>query len=296
MKIATVQRFAKQIYRTWNEAKPTRLAAGLAYYGMFSLAPVIFVAYAVADFFLGELATTDELFLRLERTLGTESAQFLYDLVINFSERTSTGATLTSLIGFAALVYSASGLFTSLQYALNVIWDATPATGGGVLGFVRNRLVAFALVIGVGVVLIVSSVMYFAFSMLASFLDLGGPTPFLNFALVLALSTLCFALLYRTLPSARVAWLDVWPGAFVAALMFGIGGWLLGIYLSHSSIASGFEAAGAMAVLLVAMYYFAQMFLFGAVFTRAFALTFGTQSALRVTESSQQQDDQNDRP
>jgi membrane protein len=294
MRIAAVQRFAVQVYQTWNETKPTRLAAALAYYGMFSLAPVIFVAYTVADIFAGELATTEEFFLRLERTLGTEGAQFLYDQVIDFSERASTGATLTSLIGFVALAYSASGLFTSLQYALNVIWDATPATGGGVLGSVRNRLVAFALVIGVGIVLIVASVINLAISLLTSFLDLGSQTPVLNFAYVLVLSTLCFAVLYKTLPSSRVAWVAVWPGAFVAALMFGIGGWLLGFYFSHSSLASGFAAAGAMAVVLVAMYYFAQMFLFGAVFTRAFALTFGAESALPAGKSNQLQDDQGD--
>jgi len=279
MNVAVIQHFARQLYQTWNEAKPTRLAAALAYYGMFSLAPVIFVAFSIADFFVGELATANELFSRLESTLGTDSATLLYDLVINFSERTSTDATLTSLIGFGALLYAASGLFTSLQYALNVIWNATPIAGSGVLGFIRNRLLAFALVIGVGMLLIVASFVNVGFSLLASFLDLGTQTPILNFGYALGLSTLCFAVLYKTLPNARVAWRDVWLGAFVAALMFGIGGWLLGLYFSHSSFASGFAAAGAMAVLLVAMYYFAQMFLFGAVFSKAFAQTFGSAAA-----------------
>ena len=279
MKFEAVKQFVTQLYQTWNEAKPTRLAAALSYYGMFSLAPVIFAAFTIADFFVGDLATANELFVRLESTLGTETAQFLYDLVIGFSERTATGATLTSLIGFGALLYAASGLFTSLQYALNMIWNVAPATDGGVLYFVRNKLLAFALVIGVGIVLIVASVINIAFSMLASFLDLGNQTPVLNFAYALGLSTLCFAVLYKILPNTRVSWLDVWLGGFVAALMFGVGGWLLGFYFTHSNIASGFEAAGAMAVLLVAMYYFAQMFLFGAVFSKAFAGTFGSAAA-----------------
>ena len=133
-----------------------------------------------------------------------------------------------------------------------------------------------------------ASVINIAFSLLTSFLDLGSQTPVLNFAYVLGLSTLCFAVLYKALPNARVAWLDVWLGAFVAALMFGIGGWLLGFYFSHSSIASGFEAAGAMAVLLVAMYYFAQMFLFGAVFSKAFACTFGAEAGTDAGKRSEQ--------
>jgi membrane protein len=272
--------FLKSIFRAWSEDSPPRLAAALAYYSMFSLAPVIFIAVTVASAFVDELAVTNQLFTQFENTVGTETAKFVQDLVVDLSQRTSAGSPLTTLVGFGVLLYAASGLFSHLKYALNTIWHVPPSAHSGPVAFVKGRLLAFLLVIGVGMLLVLTALFGVLFSVLRSYLDLGGSGILENVAVSLSLATFSFAIIFKILPDVDIAWRDVWVGALVTALLFEIGGVLVGFYLGRSNFASGFEAAGALVVLLIAIYYFAQMFLFGAVFTRIYASTFGSQRQL----------------
>jgi membrane protein len=245
---------------------------------MFSLAPVIFLAFTIADLFVDQLTAQDQLFERLKTTLGPETAQFVQDMVVNVSQSTSTGTLLTSLIGFVALFYAASGMFLSLRDALNAIWKAPPHPKGGIIATIENRLLAFGLVIGVGMVLTLAVVANVTFSVLHSTFDIIFQTPLANYGFMIGLVLVSFALLYKILPNVHVGWRDVWLGAALAALLVAIAGGFLGIYLSHSNVGSAFEAAGTLAVLLVAMNYFAQIFLFGAIVTKVYAQHYGSKS------------------
>ena len=272
----TVRTFLKDIYLAWDADNPSQLAAALAYYGMFSFASVIFIALTVASLFIDELATASQLFVQLEDTLGPEIAQLVQDIVVNASQRASGGTALTSLISFGALLYAASGLFIQLQYALNTIWKAPPASHSGIIASIKARLLAFVMAIGVGLLLVLATVVSIVVSVLTSFFDWGSHVPITNFVSMVGLATISFALIYKVLPDVEIAWRDVWIGAAVTALLVNIGGWLIGFYLTYSNIGSAFEAAGALAVLLIAFYYIAQIFLFGAVFTKVYASRFGS--------------------
>jgi membrane protein len=268
--------FLKDLYLAWRTDNPLQLAAALAYYGMFALAPVIFIALTVAGLFVDEPATASRLFAQFEETLGPETAQFVQDIVVNVSQRASGGTALASLISFGVLSYAASGLFIQLQSALNTIWEVPPASRRGVFAAIKDRLLAFVMAIGVGLLLVLATVVSIVISVLASFFDWGSYVPITNLVSMVGLATISFALIYKVLPDVEIAWRDVWIGAAVTALLVSIGVWLVGFYLTHSDIGSAFEAAGALGVLLIAFYYIAQIFLFGAVFTKVYASRFGS--------------------
>ena len=275
----TVRQFLKELYQAWGAGRPAQAAAALAYYGMFSFAPILFIALTVAGLFLDRLMAANELVARLEATLGPEVTQFVLDVVIKVSQRASGGTLLTSLIGFIALLYAASGLFAQLQYALNTIWGAPPPTHQGIIAIIRNRLLAFVMAIGLGFVLVFITVAGIALSVLSTVLNVNSSLPITDFAIVLGLTTVVFALIYKVLPDVDIAWRDVWVGALVTALLFELAKWLLALYLAHTNLGSAFDAAGALAVILVAIYYLALIFLFGAVFTKVYASMFGTKAS-----------------
>jgi membrane protein len=268
--------FLRNVISAWGETRGSRMAAALSYYAMFSLAPMIFAAVTVAGLFVDKLAVSNEFFSQLKTTVGPETAQFLHDVVVNVSKRTSTDSLIQSLIGTLALFYAASGLFTGLRDMFNTIWQPPPLPRSGILRTIENRGLAFLLVIGVGLLLILGTFASFFFSLLNRWLDLPGQTPIPDFLMVMGLAWLTFCVLFKILPNVHVSWRDVWLGALLAAVAFGIAGWLLGFYLSRSNPGSAFAAASAMAVLLITINYFAQIFLFGAVFTRVYAYSFGS--------------------
>ena len=270
--------FLQQLYTAWFTEKPARQAAALAYYGMFSFAPMLYVTLTVAGIFLDELALADQLFIRLADILGQETASFIEQMVIDVSQRSASDNTLSSLVSLGALLYAATGLFAQLKYSLNSIWDVSPQAQGGVMGFVKTRLLAFLLVLGTGLVLILAILGSMAGSIVITYLDYGSRLLTGNVVTFVILAMFCFALLYRVLPDEKIAWRDVWLGSLIAALLFAVGRWGLGFYLSHSSISSAFAAAGTLAIVLIAIYYSAQIFLFGALFSRVYAATYGSQA------------------
>ncbi len=270
-RLTSTRAFAKDVYAAWNAAEPSRLAAALAYYGMFSFAPMLYVALIVAEMFADSLATADHIFTRLAETLGYDTAEYIQQMVISASQRAEGGTTLSSLIGLVALLYAATGLFTNLKNSLNTIWQVPPQTQDGIMNFIKTRLLAAVMVLGVGLILILATFASLVTSVLTTFFDFGSDVVFGNAVSFVALSALSFAIIYRLMPDAKVAWRDVWLGALCAAVLFAIGRWGLGFYLSHSSIGSAFDAAGALAVVLIAIYYGAQILLFGAVFTKVYA-------------------------
>ncbi len=267
--------FAKELYQTWVGERPSQLGAGLAYYSMFAAAPIIYIAITVAGIFLDELAVAEKFFEKIAQVMGEETALFLEEMVNTVAIDTSSGITLTSIIGFLALALAASSIFFYLQYALNAIWKVPPPKRGATSSMVRSKVITFALVIGVGLLLVVAAAMNIILSLITNFFDIGN-WGIINFVAIIALGTVAFAIIYKVLPNVQIAWRDVWVGSLVTALLIAIGGWGLGIYLANSSITSAFEAAGTMAVFLISVFFFAQLFLFGAVFTRIYASVFGS--------------------
>ncbi len=276
--VPLVRRFLEELFQAWGEGRSTQAAAALAYYGMFSFAPIIFIAVTVAGIFLDTFVAANELVSRLENTLGLEVTQFILDVVIRVSERTAGGTPLTTLIGFVALLFAASGLFAQLQYALNTIWGVPPPAQRGILAIITNRLLAFVVVIGLGLALVLVTVSSFVLSTFSTLLNLAPPLSLANSASVVVLVALVFALIYKVLPDMDIAWRDVWLGALVAALLFSIARWLLSFYLTYANLGSAFDAAGALAVILITIYYLALIFLFGAVFTKVYASMFGSKA------------------
>jgi membrane protein len=267
--------FIKELYQTWVGERPSQLGAGLAYYSMFSAAPVVYIAISIAGIFLDELALAERFYEQIAQVMGVETALFLEEMVESVAIDPSSGSTLTSIVGFVALLIAASSLFFYLQYVLNAVWKVPPQKRDATTSFLRNRLITFLLVIGIGLFLVVAAALNIILSLIANYFDIGS-WGIANFGLMFALGTVAFAIIYKVLPNTKIAWRDVWVGAAVTALLIAVGGWGLGIYLGNSKITSAFEAAGTMAVFLISVFFFAQLFLFGAVFTRVYASIFGS--------------------
>ncbi|MCK5224361.1 YihY/virulence factor BrkB family protein, partial [Candidatus Calescamantes bacterium] len=214
-----IREFVGDLVSAWNEEKPSRLAAALAYYGMFSFVPVVYIVIKVAGIFVNDQLLSQQIFARLTVVLGPETASYIQDLVIATEGATTGGTFIATLVSFAALFYSASGLFTNLQYSLNTIWHVPIETKSGFLNFIKNRLLAFILIIGVGLVLVIGAFGSVVFSIIASILPFGIIDPDISVIAFIALATLLFALIYKLLPEVDIAWRDVWLGALITSVL-----------------------------------------------------------------------------
>lgn len=279
--------FAREVYNIWVAERPNQLAAALAYYSMFSFAPIIFIAYTVAGIFIDQIAAASRFYERLENIFGAELAQLVQDSVSTLSQTTQGGSFLVSLISLIALLFAASGLFFQLQFALNTIWRVPPPKAGQTLKMVKQRAFSFVMVIGLGLILILATLLNFIISMFGQWLNelfgLGSLSQvLLTLVGTLGLFMLSFAIIYKILPDAKVTWRDVWLGSLATATLMTVAIYVLGFFFRAGSIGSAFEAAGAVALLLVGIYYGAQIFLLGAVFIRVYAHRFGSMRSKEI--------------
>ncbi len=274
------RKFITELYQTWGAEKPSRQAAALAYYGIFSFAPVLFIVITVSGLFIQELSTTvlPQLYERIVELFGQDMADFILDLVTSTTERTSGGSTLTTLVGLGSLLYAATGLFANLKYSLNAIWHVPLEDQAGMVKFALNRLLSFVMVIGLGLLLVAAVFISVVLTYLRTLVDWSSYLPAANIVIIFILMTVIFALIYKILPDTRIDWRDVWIGAIVTAVLVLLGGVGIIIYFSISDVGSAFDAAGSMAVMLIGFYYVATIFLTGAIFTRVFAETFGSRA------------------
>jgi membrane protein len=277
--------FLKQIYHIWITERPAQFAAALAYYAIFSFVPVIYLAFSIADKLFQQLSVADQLYALIGDVLGTEVALSLQEAVASMGARTTGGTTLSTIIGLLALAFAASLTFFQLQFTLNTIWQVPRPSRDGTRSYIRGRLLAFAMVLGVVLFLIVVAALNVVVSFLNSLIGWGGAVSFINLLALVGLATVSFALLYKVLPNARVAWRDVWLGAGVAALLIGAGMYVVKFYLSASKFSSAMEAAGAVAVLLMTFYYAGQIFIIGALITRVYASMYGSRIVPRVADT-----------
>jgi membrane protein len=256
----------------WVDDGAPRLGAALAYYTLFSMAPLLVIAIGIAGMAFGAEAAQGRVVAELQGLMGTAGAEAAQALIQN-TRRPETGIPAT-LVALATLFLGASGVFVELKSALDVVWETQ--SRGGFVATIRTRLAAFALVLAAGFLLVVSLLVSAALSALGPFLEaIPGLPAFLlqalNAGLSLAVLTLLFALLFKFLPDVRVAWRDVWAGAFLTAGLFTAGKHLIGLYLGRASLASTYGAAASVVVLMVWVYYAAQVFFLGAELTQACA-------------------------
>jgi membrane protein len=255
-----------------------RLAAALAYYSLLSIAPLLVLAVSVAGLALDEEAARGSIATELASVVGPDAASAIQTIVQH--AKAPTSGLVGSAFGIVVLLFGASGVFGELQSALNTIWEVAPKPGRGLMGLVKDRLFSFAMVMGVAFLLLVSMVMSAALAAIGSFFEntLPGGEPvwqLVNFAISLGVVTALFALLFKTVPDAVVRWHDVWIGAFVTALLFSLGKFLIGVYLGKSGISSTYGAAGSVVLFVVWVYYSAIIMLIGAEFTQVYAQRFG---------------------
>jgi membrane protein len=265
-----------------EDQAPT-LGAALAYYTVFSMAPLLIIVIAIAGLFFGQEAAQGQIFDQLRGLLGEESGKAMQDMVQNASAKPATGL-VAGVIGVVTLLFGASGVFGQLQTSLNAIWNVQPKPGRGILGVVQDRILSFGFILVVGFLLLISLVLTAAIAVVGEWFSgmLPGIQPLahiVNFVLSLALVTLLFAMIFKFLPDAKVAWHDVWIGAFITAMLFIVGKFALGLYLGKSAVGSSYGAAGSLIVLLLWVYYSSQILFFGAEFTQVYANRFGSRLA-----------------
>lgn len=297
MNFKTIWQLLKETFKEWSEDKASRLSAALAYYTIFSLAPLLIIVIAIAGSVFGEEAARGQIVGQIQGLVGTSGAEVIETAIEN-ANQPATG-TIASIISIIALLFGASGVFAELQDALNTIWEVTPKPGMGVKGFVRNRFLSFAMILGIGFLLLVSLVISAALAALNSYFSHLVPgVDFLwsiaNFLISFGVITLLFAMIYRFLPDVEITWNDVWIGAAITSLLFVIGKSILGIYLGNSSFGSAYGAAGSLVIILAWVYYAAQILFFGAEFTQVYATKYGSQivptkNAMPVTEEARAQ-------
>jgi membrane protein len=262
--------------------------ASISFYTATSIGPVLFIVVAIAGLAFGEDAARGAIASQLSALMGRESADLVQTAVLSASGKSN--GILASIVGTATLLITASGVFGEMQSALNAIWKVKPQ-GTTVSRLVRARAASLGLVAALGFLLLVSLVISTILSGLAGYIN--AVLPFgalillvLNFVISFALISLLFAAIYKVLPDAKLSWADVRVGAVVTALLFEVGKFLIGLYLSHSAVASSYGAAGALIILLLWIYYSTQSFLLGAELTKIYASRRGTPAAIRAARMS----------
>lgn len=290
IKFGTVVTLAKETVVRWIEDKASALAAALSYYALFSLAPLLLIAIAVAGLIFGEEAARGHVYAQMAGLVGADSAKAMQGIVANMGQQKS-GGIIATVLGVATLLFGASGVFAQLQDSLNTIWKAKSPTTNGVLDFFRVRFLSFGMVLGIGFLLLISLILSAGLAALGTFL--GGLVPgwvllghVLNIALSLGVITLLFAMIFKVLPDTHVTWKDVWLGALVTSALFTLGKFGIGFYLGKASVASGYGAAGSVVIVLVWVYYSAMILYLGAEFTHVYSMRHGSQrTAVRSPDS-----------
>jgi membrane protein len=269
-----------QSVKAWSDDYAPSMGAAISYYTVFSLAPLLVIVIAIAGAVFGREAVQGLISAQLSGLVGVQGAEMVEGLIAAASD-TNRGL-VAGLISIVVLLVGATTVFAELQSALDRIWKV-PATRkpSGIFGLLRARLLSFGLILGVAFLLMVSLVVSAALAAFGAWT--GSLLPgwemllqVLNTVVSLLILTILFALIFKFMPSTRVAWRDVRVGAFVTALLFEIGKFGIGLYLGKSGMSESFQAAGAIVLLLAWVYYAAQIFLLGAEFTRAYADAHGS--------------------
>ena len=278
-KLKAIFELFRDAFNEWNEDKAPRLAAALSYYTVFSIAPLFIVVIAVAGLAFDQQAVQGRLDEQIQGLVGREGADVIQEVIQNASKPQENA--IATILGVATLLLGAGGVFGQLQDALNTVWGVEPKPGRGILATIKDRFISFTMVLGVGFLLLVSLVISAILAALNGFISgLLPQSEFLlqivNFVISFGIITLLFALIFKILPDVDIQWRDVGIGAAFTALLFTIGKLAIGLYLGNSGVSSTYGAAGSLVLVLLWVYYSAQILLFGAEFTQVYARRYGS--------------------
>ncbi len=267
----------KMTYSDWSEDKAPRLGAALAYYTVFSLAPLLVIVLAIAGLVFDPETVRSQ--ISQQAGLGEQGEEGL-TMLVEGAEKREAGIVAT-ILSIVAILFGATGVFIQMQDALNTIWEVEPKPKQGVWGFIRNRLLSFTMILGIAflllVLLVVSAALHGVQEYFGHLMPMPGWTAqLLDVVVSFGGITLLFALIFKYLPDVKIGWRDVWLGAAVTALLFTLGKFLLGLYLGRASVASAYGAAGTVVIIMLWAYYSSQILFFGAEFTQVYAKSYGT--------------------
>lgn len=277
MQARSIPSLLKQAGSEWVDDNAMSMAAALAYYAMFSLAPLLVLAIGIAGLIFGHNAARNDAMTQIQHVVGDQGGKAIKDMV-EAASKPSSGL-LGSVLGFIMLAFGATSLFVQLQSSLNTIWGVMPKPGQAVWGVLRQRSLSFVLVLGIAFLILVSFLISAALAAASHFFGgwvTGVAGHAANSGVSFLVFTLLFAMIFRLLPDAKIAWGDVWLGAVITSLLFVIGKFVIGLYVGHSAIASSYGAAGSLALVLVWVYYSSLIFLFGAELTKVYADKYGS--------------------
>jgi membrane protein len=275
-----ILRLLKDSYKEFSQDDTFTLGAALSYYTVFSLAPILIIAIAVAGMIFGREAVTGQVYAQMKGFLGSQGADQVQEMIK--AAYKPGQSTIATILAIAALIFGATTVFNQLQMSLNKIWEVKPKPKKSYIKYIKNRFLSFGLILGVGFLLLVSLVLNAALVGLSGYLNQvihGISAVVLNIienVLSLGMATLLFAMIYKYLPDAKVRWRDVWIGSLFTALLFTLGKFLIGLYIGKTAVGSTYGAAGSIIVVLVWVNYSAQILFFGAEFTQVYAREFGS--------------------
>jgi len=273
----------RETVREWNDDKVPRLGAALAFYGMLSMGPLLLIVIAMASLAFGRDETTTYIFGEIRAVIGDKGATAVQTILAGASN--PKASVIASIIGLVTLIVSATSFFAQLQDALNTIWNVDVPQNGHWTAFLKKRLLSFAMILGVALLLLIALVISAALTAVSTYLK--GLVPIslavhiANALISFAVITLLFAMIFKVLPDVEIKWRDTWVGAGVTALLFSFGKSLIGFYLGHSAFSSTYGAAGSIIVLLVWIYYSTQIFFLGAELTQVYSRYMGAQIVLK---------------
>jgi membrane protein len=267
----------KKSAQDWQAVDAPRLSAALTYYALFSIAPLLVLLVAIAGALFGDRAVEGEIIGQAESWLGTAGAMAVQSLLVSVSLQGGSGTAV--VLATLLTLYGASNLFNQLKLTLNAVWRTPPVEEPGWLNFIKNRALALGMVFGSGILLAglllistaVTAIDQYVSQLIPELSNLVGAMRLIDILLSVLVTTIMFGIVYKLLPDIRLAWRDVWTGAFFTAVLFTLGKWALGFYLGYASPGSAYGAAGSLVALLVWLYYSLQIFLFGASFTAVYA-------------------------
>jgi membrane protein len=279
----------KETFSEFSKDNATRLSAALAYYTIFSIAPLLIIVIAIAALWLGSKGATQEISWQIRGLVGDAGGTAIQSMVESANKPRS--GVVAVVVGFVTLLVGATGVFGELKSALNIVWKAKPAQSGGILEVVKDRFLSFSMVLGIGFLLLVSLIISAALAALGKVFD--GMIPgweitahLLNFVISLALVSVLFAMIFKFLPDVHIRWSDVWHGAIFTSLLFSIGKFVLGLYLGKGAVGSSYGVAGSLVVVLLWVYYSSMILLLGAEFTEVYARRVGARKAAPIPTGS----------
>ena len=271
----------------WNDDYVASMGAALAFYTLFSIAPLLLIVLSVMGFVFGAEAARGEIAQQLQNLMGEQSALAVQALLQNANK--PTDGMVATIIGVLLLLIGATTVFGELQSALDRIWRAPERLPiSGIIPFLRSRLLSFGMIFGIGFILMVSLIFNAALLVFSQWWSVQFKWLIIinsvNLVFSFVMTTAMFALIYKYIPSVKIRWREVWLGALITAALFTVGKYLIGLYMTKSAVASSYGAAGSVVALLVWVYYSAQIFLLGAEFTWAYSTLYGSRSKISHAE------------